>query len=1145
MQKERIAIALAVSLLLAAVCAAPNAAADILLKAVGKNEISLRPKTMDSRIDIHGQIAQIKTTLTMASELDIQSEADFEYTVPDNMLVTYFAYWYKGQKVVARIVTKERAAEIYRIVTNKDHSPERPYGDPALVEMVDKNTFHVRIFPIEANADLKVEIHSVQLLDSDAKGSVFTFPLQASEKNKGTFEKIHLNLRLYPDTDVTTISNNYNLPLTQKEGIQTLDLEQQNWRAPQDLKVRFSRPVKALNADLYSARAGGANGFFALALTPSQDIPKPRLEIQGIKTWQLLPAKLAPMKAHVPVLVTGRCSGSGAAKVLLHGYGKKGILTGTAKVLFSSQTAQPNAAAQFWAKLQMQYLAANPKNKSAVIQLSKRFNLPGKYTSWLALPEEGRKIYEKNLAQRELDRYAPALAGLISAGKGKTAEARTYRKLVEQKAAIAGVNPDDAVARYLAWQIERAADAIVAEKEKEHSDAKLVQHEQRYLNMLLSYIPTHTNRWITSKVNDIAEADYRDAVDRYVSIVQLGKKNSPAGKALLGHIQRFYAKHYSKDANDFSAPEDAIHNEASSNVWELVEKIAHEKVKDHPDTSKIQDWNSQLKRLMEETGISTAPIIYNINNRVINVMIYSVVRKPTEAKGWNYADKVLEAKKRLPTLGAKLAIDKNQLQEIFVSSVYDYVQPLIQNYFYKSNGKGQDPSVKQADKKQLQSIANAIGVPYEDLVDKVAKLWAQTMLSSWTGRASLPTQIVQEQMKKNPDEEKVKSLMDQLEQVAKIRQYKATHFQDTFYYKYGHGTDNQSDKTAQQYLEEARFNLARSLIEEDNLILSTESALEHPDKEYVEQLEADRQEKIKKFPPEIQAKLKGQIQTYPYSRDYLTRQTVRDLLFREYRKESPDAERAEELKDKLIELEKNDWYLTSGYTTVRKITNPILYGNLRAQRLELRANREKVEDKIKLESDPARLQSLNDQRATIMAQQKKLIARMGDPLISVQAPDAVSVVALMPDGQIKQLVFDAQKERWEARFDIPAGAAEGQYTIQIIVARKDGSHQMLKMHYSVDLTPPTGSAQMNVIDKAYSGQKVLRLEVQTDDNAARVSALLPWNHKVELMPSENTANQFYALTPVPESYGESTFPVTFVLTDKAHNRAEITVEQTS
>ncbi|MEO6906769.1 MAG: VIT domain-containing protein, partial [Abditibacteriaceae bacterium] len=226
MQKQNVALAVIIGLILTTVCIGPHASADILLKAVGKNEISLRPKTMDSQIDIHGQIAQIETTLTMASELDIQSEADFEYTVPDNTLVTYFAYWYKGKKVVARIVTKERAAEIYRIVsTHKIRDHHRwTYSDPAIVEMKDKNTFHVRIFPIEANADLKVEIHSVQMLDSDAKGSVFAFPLKASEKNKGTFEKIHLQLKLHPDSDVSGISNNYNLPLVRQNDVRSLDL---------------------------------------------------------------------------------------------------------------------------------------------------------------------------------------------------------------------------------------------------------------------------------------------------------------------------------------------------------------------------------------------------------------------------------------------------------------------------------------------------------------------------------------------------------------------------------------------------------------------------------------------------------------------------------------------------------------------------------------------------------------------------------------------------------------------------------------------------------------------------------------------------------------------------------------------------------
>lgn len=1116
-------ICIIIFLISAAGCGAPlRAEADILLKAVGKNEISLRPKTMDSRIAIHGQIAQIQTTLTMASELDIQSEADFEYTVPDNTLVTYFAYWYKGKKVVARIVTKERAAEIYRIVSHhkvREHH-HWTYSDPAIVEMTDKNTFHVRIFPIEANADLKVEIHSVQLLDADAKGSLFTFPLKAPEKNKGTLEKIHLHLQLYPDSDVTGISNNYNLPLIRSNNIQTLDLQQQNWRAPQDLKVRFSRPVKALNASLYSARAGGADGFFALTLIPSQDIPKPRLEIQGVKTSQLLPAKLAPMKAHVPVLVTGRYSGAGAAKVLLHGYGKNGILTGTAKVLFSSQTAQPNAAAQFWAKLQMQHLATNPKNKSAVMQLSKRFNLPSEYTSWLALPEEGRKIYEKNLAERELDRYAPALAGLISAGKGKTAEARAYRKIVEQKAAIAGVNPDDAVAQYLAWQIERAADVIVAEKEKEHTNAKLVQHEQQYLNMLLSYIPTHTNRYIKYKVHEVTSTEYENAVDHYVSMVQEGKIDSPSAKELRAHIERFYAQQSPPEQQKLGAPEDSIKSEAYWRLQNLATSWAKEKLAPSPDEARMAELYQEMELLASTSG-------QNVNEATTGKVKYTaldwikgIAQRATYEEIPDYFALTQQLINQTSTLGKRAGLSPQQQASALKEAEHILTQALSKKYFSIKD----DPAHRQRAnniKNQLEQIASLTDVTYENLIHDAAHEWAKNQLESY----GTPYKIILEESKKDPDYNKIMSM--------KMRMYEAAKILSPS------DSVRQLSQTVEEKVEDRKAGFIAEDVGRMNRELAMEETLDHPDAEHIKELKAEREKEINDFSPKIREKLMKFIGGYRASSLY----TTRDLLFREYRKDIPNEARIDELKSKLIELEKNDWYLTSGYTSVRNITNPTLYGNLRAQRLELRANREKLEDKIKSENDPAQLKSLNDQRAEIMAQQKKLIARMGDPLISVQAPDAVSVVALMPDGQIKQLVFDAQKNRWEARFDIPASAAEGEYTIQIIVVRKDGSRQMLQMHYSVDLTPPAGNAQMKVIDKNYSGQKVLRLKVQTDDNAARVSALLPWNAKVELMPSENTSNQFFALTPVPESYDKSTFPVTFVLTDKAHNRAEITVEQ--
>src|SRR5205823_5242457 len=69
-----------------------------------------------------------------------------------------------------------------------------------------------------------------------------------------------------------------------------------------------------------------------------------------------------------------------------------------------------------------------------------------------------------------------------------------------------------------------------------------------------------------------------------------------------------------------------------------------------------------------------------------------------------------------------------------------------------------------------------------------------------------------------------------------------------------------------------------------------------------------------------------------------------------------------------------------------------------------------------------------------------LYARAGDPLINVTAPaDAAQVIAILPGGEVKRLRFIERENRWQARFDIPTYAAEGDYAIQVIIVKRDGT----------------------------------------------------------------------------------------------------------
>ena len=68
--------------------------------------------------------------------------------------------------------------------------------------------------------------------------------------------------------------------------------------------------------------------------------------------------------------------------------------------------------------------------------------------------------------------------------------------------------------------------------------------------------------------------------------------------------------------------------------------------------------------------------------------------------------------------------------------------------------------------------------------------------------------------------------------------------------------------------------------------------------------------------------------------------------------------------------------------------------------------------------------------------------RPGDPLISLGAPqDSRQVIAILPDGAVKPLGWNALTSKWETRFDVPTYAPDGVYIVQILLVRADGSRK--------------------------------------------------------------------------------------------------------
>ena len=381
--------------------------AGALLKPTSGVTQALRAKNLDVQSDINGAFAQTTVTTIYDNPNDSRIEADFIYSAPPGAVVTGFAYWYEGEKVVARVVEKERAAQIYQYITSR-------MRDPALVEMIGKNTFRARIFPVEPRTDLKIEVQFAQMLSPTKTGWQWKFPLR-EETEAAPLDQMTMRVHVAGQRAATS-----NAGRLSSGG--DLNIKRANFTAKDDVRVE----IAGQQSDFYAARDGGSDGFFALALNgKSANMPK----IVGVKTYDLTSVKGAENAR----FVFGRYRGGGAATATM----------GAQKIAlqFPARVEKSNVASKLWAANFIENLSKRDANHDRVVALSKRFGMPSKWTSWLAIPRAERENFKKQILASDRESAARAYAQAVARGD-RAAAAREKIRVAKVTKELVAVGED-------------------------------------------------------------------------------------------------------------------------------------------------------------------------------------------------------------------------------------------------------------------------------------------------------------------------------------------------------------------------------------------------------------------------------------------------------------------------------------------------------------------------------------------------------------------------------------------------------------------------------------------------------------------------------------------------------------------------------
>ena len=161
----------------------------------------------------------------------------------------------------------------------------------------------------------------------------------------------------------------------------------------------------------------------------------------------------------------------------------------------------------------------------------------------------------------------------------------------------------------------------------------------------------------------------------------------------------------------------------------------------------------------------------------------------------------------------------------------------------------------------------------------------------------------------------------------------------------------------------------------------------------------------------------------------------------------------------------------------------------------------------------------------------------GDPYIAVKASaDALQVVAVFPNGDVKNLLFNTSKNLWDGRFDIPFGTPSGEYRVTVIVVHKNGERSRFALVYQY-LTDGPKVDTLTALRARPGGP--FRLAV-TGKSIARAVAVLPWGTRVDLAASGGGG--WGVSGRVPADWPKGTSLITLVLLDGAHDRTEVSLD---
>ena len=223
-------------------------------------------------VSINNGVAVTRIEQVFRNTENRQVEALYTFPVPRGASVAGFSMWINGKEMIGEVLEKNKAREIY-------NSYKRRRRDPGLLEQVDYKTFEMRIYPINAGAEQKVQLTYYQELTVDHDLATYVYPLATvtrSDIDSRTTGKFAINVECksaVPIKNMTSPSHgDAFIVVSHTDHYGQASLESASGSLADDVVISYMLERPHTGLDLITSRQSGEDGFFSLSLTAGKEL---------------------------------------------------------------------------------------------------------------------------------------------------------------------------------------------------------------------------------------------------------------------------------------------------------------------------------------------------------------------------------------------------------------------------------------------------------------------------------------------------------------------------------------------------------------------------------------------------------------------------------------------------------------------------------------------------------------------------------------------------------------------------------------------------------------------------------------------------------------------------------------------------------